>query len=54
MWHTTPKPFWAIGSEYRIKHSEPTEPTELENLIKEHKAMGKTIDRLTKELKDKQ
>ena len=46
-WFPAKRPAWLTSSVYRIK---PTEPTELEKLIKEHKAMGKTIDRLTKEL----
>ncbi len=50
-WVCVKNPCFVPHVEYRIK---PSEPTELENLIKEHKAMGKTIDRLTKELKDKQ
>ena len=46
-WFRITKPCWDSHTEYRIK---PTEPTELEKLIKEHKAMGETIDKLTKEL----
>ncbi len=47
IWKTTKSPRWFIDRNYRIK---PKEPTELEKLIKEHKAMGETIDKLTKEL----
>ena len=50
-WHSIENPIWRIAYKYRIK---PTEPTELEKLIKEHKAMGKTIDKLTKELMNEQ
>ncbi len=38
---------WSTSVEYRIK---PDEPTALKKLIEEHKAMGETIDKLTKEL----
>jgi len=46
-WTGATTPRWDIHREYRVK---PTEPTELEKLIQEHKAMGETIDRLTKEM----
>ncbi len=46
-WINIETPSWVVNTEYRIK---PKEPTELEKLIKEHKAMGETIDKLTKEL----
>ncbi len=47
IWKTTKSPRWFIDRDYRIK---PKETSELEKLIKEHKAMGETIDKLTKEL----
>ena len=46
-WNSVKSPCWFKDYKYRIK---PTEPTELEKLIQEHKAMGKTIDKLTKGL----
>ncbi len=46
-WYNVGSPSWFKHYSYRIK---PKEPTELEKLIKEHKAMGETIDKLTKEL----
>jgi len=46
-WISVESPNWFTRYNYRIK---PTEPTELEKLIQEHKAMGETIDKLTKEL----
>ena len=45
-WYPTKSPSWADGIKYRV---EPEEPTELEKLIQEHKAMGETIDKLTKD-----
>ena len=50
-WNSVVHPSWFKHCKYRIK---PTEPTELEKLIKEHKAMGETIDKLTKELMNEQ
>ena len=47
VWFPVGRPSWVNVDKYRIK---PTSPAELELLIKEHRAMGKTIDRLTKEL----
>ena len=44
-WESAKNPSWFTDSKYRIK---PTEPTELEKLKAEHKAMGETIRRLTK------
>ena len=46
-WSSSTHPTWSIYRSYRIKR---TKTTELEKLIKEHKAMGETIDKLTKEL----
>ncbi len=46
-WTSTKQPSWSSHKNYRIKSSE---PTELEKLIKEHKAMGEAIDKLTKEI----
>ena len=46
-WKSAKNPSWFTDYKYRIK---PTEPTELEKLKAEHRAMGKTIDKLTKGL----
>jgi hypothetical protein len=46
-WVHRKHPSWDSNIKYRVK---PTEPTGLEKLIQEHKAMGETIDKLTKEL----
>jgi len=46
IWNSVKNPCWSKHYKYQIK---PTEQTELEKLIQEHKAMGKTIDKLTKD-----
>jgi hypothetical protein len=46
-WDSVTHPSWFKKYKYRVK---PSESTELEKLIQEHKAMGETIDKLTKEL----
>jgi hypothetical protein len=42
-WASVTQPNWFKEYKYRVK---PTEPTELEKLIKEHRAMGNSIRKL--------